>query len=118
MPGGTDPPDPSISSTTFSALQAMTYDSGAMAFKSGSTLYFMFVQRKSGTVDCCEWFHATDSEGSENPRGLIPQLTFDVVKNGTLNTQTQKISYQGKSYRIRIYRDTATGKQLAQAIEV
>src|SRR5688500_6179596 len=110
MPDPNDPPDPGITSTTFNALQAMTYDSAAMAFKDGSTLYYMFVERKTGTIDVAQWFHATDSAGGNHPRGQIPQLTFDVIKNGTLDTQTQKITYNNKDYRIRIWRDVAAGK--------
>ena len=116
---GYDPPDPGITSTTFNALQAMDYDAGAMAFKNGSVvLYYMFVQRKGTSADVCEWFHDTDAGGGINPRGEIPQLTYDVIKNGTLNTQTQKISYLGKSYRIRVCRDTSSGALLAKAVEV
>src|SRR5688572_25909934 len=106
MPQPNDPPDPGITSTVFNALQAMSYDASLQAFKdTAGDRYFLFVQRKSNTVDVAEWVHATDTEGGDNPRGLVPQLTFDVIKSGTLNTQTQKIAYAGKNYRIRLQRD-------------
>jgi len=120
MPGpGNDPPDVGFTATTFSALQALGYSSDEMAFKDGSgNFYYLFLQRKTGTIDVCEWLHATDSDGTDRPRCDVPQLTYDVIKNGTLDTQTQKISYQGKYYRIRIMRDVSAGRQIAQAIEV
>ena len=115
---GLDPPDPELTSTVFNALAAMTYDSTAMAFKdANNNLIYMFVERGQTTEDT-RWFYAKDSDGGTSPRGQIPQITYDVVHGGTLNTQTQKISYAGKSYRIRIFRDYSTGKQLAKAIEV
>ena len=115
---GSDPPDPELTSTVFSALAAMTYDSNALAFKNAQNdLIYMFVERGQTSEDT-RWFYGKDSEGGTSPRGQIPQITYDVIHGGTLNTQTQKISYQGKYYRIRIYRDQATGKQLAKAIDV
>ena len=116
MPVGTDPPDPQLTSTVFNALAAMNYDSGAMAFKNAAGEFiYMFLERGT-TLDNTKWLYGTDTEGAENPRGQIPQLTYDVVHGGTLNVQTQNVSYAGKYYRIRIYR--ASTKQYAQAIEV
>jgi len=113
MPSGNDPPDPVLTSTLVTTLKAMTYDSGAAAFKSGSTLYWLFVQRVTGTTDRAQWFHATDGEGAENPKFTIPQFTYDVIKNGTYSNG--KMSYQGSSYNIRMYRDASAG-QIAKAI--
>lgn len=119
MPAGSDPPDPGVTATLFNTLHAMTYDAGQMAFVSGATRYWLFVERKSATdIDVARWFHATDAEGAENPKCLVPQLTFDVFKNGSYNSGNGTISYQGQSYRIRMFRDQAAGKQIAKAIPV
>ena len=119
MPAGGTPIDPELTSTVFSDLQAMNYDSAALAFKdANNNLIYMFLERKTGTVSTGQWFYGTDTEGGVNPRGQVPSTTYNVVHSGTLNTQTQKISYSGKYWRIRLQRDQATGKQFAQAVEV
>ena len=116
MPAGGDPPDPGLTSTVFNALAAMNYDSSAMSFKNATNqLIYMFLERGS-TISDSRWFYGTDAEGGNSPRGQIPQLTYDVVHGGTFDSQTQKISYASKYYRLRIYR--VGSKQYAQAIEV
>src|SRR5688500_8440631 len=119
MPSGGTPIEPELTSTVFNALHAMTYDAVALAFKDASNnLNYMFLERKTGTFSTGQWFYGTDTEGGVNPRGQIPLLTYTVINNGTLDTQAQKTADSGKYYRIRIQRDQATGKQVAQAVEV
>ncbi len=119
MPVGGDPPDPEMPSAVFNALAAMTYDSQNMAFKDANNAYhWLYVERKTGTITDSRWFQGLASEQGTSPKGLIPQLTYDVIHGGTLDTQTQKISYQNKDYRIRIYWDSQNAKQLAQAVAV
>jgi len=119
MAGPNDPPDPEMPSAVFSALAAMTYSSTDMAFKDGAgTEYWLYVERKTNTVSDGRWYYGTSGDQGTHPKGLIPQLTYDVIHGGTLNSQTQKIAYQSQNYRIRLYWDATTSKQLAQAIVV
>ncbi len=113
MPGN-DPPDPVLTSTLVTTLKTMTYDSAGAAFKSGATLYWLFVERVSGSTDRAQWFHDTNSGGAENPKFLIPQLTYDVIKNGTYSGGV--MIYQGSTYHIRMYRDQSAGTQIAKAV--
>lgn len=118
MPSGGDPPDPVLTASLVTTLRTFGYDSTQFAYTSGATKYWLFVERVTGTIDRAEWFYATDAEGGVNPKFLVPQLTFDVIKNGTYNTGTGTITYSGSNYRIRLYRDVGAGKQLAQAVVV
>ncbi len=95
----------------------MTYDSAAESFKSGSTKYWLFLERKSGTVDVAQWNYCTDTEGGLNPRGLIAQPTFNVINGGSYNSSNGTISYQSQNYRIRTKR-TTTNKFYAEATVV
>ncbi|MBI2898467.1 MAG: hypothetical protein HYY06_33255 [Deltaproteobacteria bacterium] len=96
----------------------MSYDSTNWAFRSGADLYYMFVERQTGAIACGRWFDATDSQGSENPRGQIPQFTYTVIHNGTYNPTTKLVSYAGNNYRFRLQRDLSAGKQVSAAIAV
>jgi len=59
---------------------------------------------------------ATDETGS-CPLGKIPQLTFDVVKSGVLDTKTNQIAYNGHVYLLDLRVDS-TGVQIAFALQV
>jgi len=114
MPVGGTPPDLGLPQPVFDALHGMAYDSANRAFKSGSNLYFMFAETKPGVQDGAQWFYGTNAEGGINPKGFIPQITYDVIHNGTYNPSNGTVSYSGSNYRIRLMRDT-TGKPWAEA---
>jgi hypothetical protein len=117
VPNPADPPDPGLPQAVFDAIHGMSYDSAAESFKSGSTKYWLFLERKSGTIDVAQWQYAMDTEGGVNPRGLINAATYNVVHGGSYDPANGTISYQGSNYRIRIKR-TSTNKLYAEATAV
>ena len=89
--------------TVFNALRLMNYDAGNQAFSSGGTLYYLFAERTPGTqADRVRWWNATVAQGGNKPKGLVPQLTYNVVHSGTYNRTTGTINYQGANYLIRL----------------
>lgn len=111
---GADPPDPELTSGVFTAMQGYSYDSANWSFKSGTTLYYLFVERITGTPERCRWFLDTDAGGGVNPRCQIDSTTYNTIKNGTYSGGS--IVYGGNTYHLRMYRDVGAGKQLAKAV--
>ncbi|MBI2394234.1 MAG: hypothetical protein HYV09_31980 [Deltaproteobacteria bacterium] len=104
MPTPTTPPIVALPQGVFDALNGMSYDSTARAFRDGSNnAIYLFVESDSNGLP--RWQYATDAQGSINPRADIPLLTADVILGGTFDAQTGAISYDGQSYRIRLERD-------------
>lgn len=120
MPSGNDPPSPRLPKTVFDALNAMTYDAAAQAFADAAgKLHYLFVEGDPAQApNESFWFYGTDTEGGVNPRAQIPSGTAEVITQGTYETQTNTISYNSKSYRLRLQRDPATNTQVAEAIGV
>jgi len=117
MPGNGQPPTSiALSSGVFNTLHGMGYDSQTQAFTSQNVNYFMFVQRDTSS-DVAVWFADTDGNGAGFPRGNIPQLTADAIRNGTYDSQTSAVSYQGNNYKFRLERD-ASGLHVAKAYTV
>jgi hypothetical protein len=114
MPGQ-DPPDPELPSAMVTTLKTMSYDSANKAFKSGATLYWFFVEHVGTDVTKAGWFHDTDSGGAYSPKFFIPQLTYDVIKNGTYSSG--RMIYLGDTYAIRMFRESSTS-QIAKAIKL
>lgn len=120
MPSGGEPPIPRITDGVFTTVSGLTYDSTSLAFKDGSgTAYFLFVEKRTGgSYDEAQWFCATDADGGSNPKGLIPQITANVMLHGTYNATNQTVTYEGQQYRLQLSRDTSNGNQLAKAAVV
>ncbi len=102
-----NPPSPGLSQNVFDALHAFTYDSSLECFKdAGGTRYYMFVEGpSSGAYNLANWNYDTSSSTITNPRAKISQSSFDIMKNGTYNSSTEKVSYNGKDYRFLLIRD-------------
>jgi len=120
MPTGNEPPILGIPQAVFDAISAMAYDSETQAFKdSRGTLYWLFVEQVSATEsDRGRWFHATSGDGGSNPIALIPQQTYTVIHDGLYETSDGTISYDGRSYGIRLERNRNTSVQLAKVVVV
>lgn len=119
MPTPQAPPILNVPQAVFNGLTNLDYDSTNEAFEDASTttLYYLFVEEKSSGSDCGIWQYATDSQGSDNPRGQIPQLTYDIFSGGTYNSSENAIDYNRKTYKFRLERD-ASGNHIAKAVEV
>jgi hypothetical protein len=119
MPTPTAPPTYNVPQAVFNGLTNLDYDSANDAFKDSatSTLYYLFVEAQSSGSACGVWQYATPLQGVLNPRGKIPQLTYDIFSGGSYNSSKNAIDYQAKTYKFRLERD-ATGTSLAKAIEV
>jgi len=115
MPYGDVPPKPNLPQAVFDALHPLDYDSAHQAFTDGSgVFYYLFVQKKQGgNADEAEWFYGTDAEGGVNPRGQIPQATYDVFSGGSFRHGT--VTYKGDRYAVRLARDSG-GTHIAEAI--
>jgi hypothetical protein len=118
-----DPPPPdwdvvSGSSPEFSDAQNFAnnygYDAGKLAIKDASANANFLYVGKSATSGHVAWFLRTSTYSGGCPEAKIPQATFDVIKGGTLNTQTGVISYGGHTYVLELKRD-ANGVQIANA---
>lgn len=90
------------------------YDSTNWSFKdaTGTPLYLYL--GKSATTGHVAWFLRSVADSGDCAKGKIPQLTFDVVKNGTLNTSTGVITYNTHTYRLHLQVDSS-GVQIAFA---
>jgi hypothetical protein len=117
MPIGGDPPPVLLPQSVVNALSAMTYSSTNKAFRDAqNNNVYLFVEKDAN--DRAQWFYATNTDGGKNPRGEIPQLTASVIIDGSYNSQTSAISYNGSNYKIRLERDTSTGVPIAKAYTV
>jgi hypothetical protein len=116
MPAGTDPPDLGMPQALFNTLHGFTYNATAKTFVNAAGVQqFLYAQKKTGgSYDQGEWFYGTASEGGSNPKALVPQLTYDVIHNGTYNTSDATVTYTSQKYRFRLKVD-ASGAQVAEA---
>lgn len=91
------------------------YDSTNMAFKDANgTANYLYQSTSNVTSGHVAWALCTAASSNNCPQAKIPQATFDVVKGGTLDTSTMKISYSGHTYLLSLERD-ANGTQIAYA---
>lgn len=113
MPTGADPPPVALPQAVFNALNGMTYNSTARAFRDASNNnIYMFVEDDGNGG--ARWFYGTNTEGGVNPRGEIPTLTKDVILGGTYDTQTGAVDLEGTNYKFRLERDS-NGVPVAKA---
>jgi hypothetical protein len=120
MPNPSTPPTLNVPQAVFNGLRYFDYDSTNKAFEdpASSTLYYLFVEKQAGGGDACGiWQYGSDSEGAVNPRGNIPQLTYDIFAGGSYNSSESAIDYDSKTYKFRLERD-AGGLHIAKAVEV
>lgn len=119
MPTPDPPPLLNVPQAVFNGLTGLDYDSSNLAFEdtSTSTLYYLFIEEQSSGSACGVWQYATDTQGSANPKGQIPQETYDIFSGGTYNSSENAIDYNRKTYKFRLERD-ASGTQIAKAVEV
>jgi hypothetical protein len=117
MPIGDTPPVGILSQSVFDAVHAMTYDTTNKCFLSGSTQYFLFVE-KSSTSELPQWNYGTaaDADYHNNPRGQISSTVYDILKNGSYNADGS-VSRSMKKYRFRLERD-ANGVDQVAAVQV
>lgn len=125
----TPPPDPpppawdldSGTPTEFNSAQSNAnsygYDATNKSFKDSTGTPNYLYLGKSATSGHIAWFLRPTSNSGNCPQGKIPQLTFDVVKSGTLDTSTGKISYNSHQYLLDLRTDT-NAVQIAYANQV
>lgn len=115
-----NPPSPELPTDVFTALHGMAgYDGTAKAFKdSNGALYYMFLEKvPGGAVGQARWAYGKLATGAPAPRGLVPQTTYDIIKNGTQN-QDLTVAYGGSNYRFELQYDSSLNDNYAVAVAV
>lgn len=104
MPQPKLPPNGIVASGTVTALAQGTYDSQTKGFTYQQTDYLLTVQRQDNAPSCLEWTHATSQEAGKdnNPQVKMSSSTWNVVHNGSYDSQAGTYSYQQGTYEIRI----------------
>lgn len=103
--------------TAKSLAKEYGYDSQNQSFRDASgTPYYLYLGPSRTSTGHVAWYCCTDADSNKSPQGKIPSLTFDVIKDGSINTSTGTISYNGKTYVIDLRRQN--GVQVAYAKEV
>ena len=113
MPTGGEPPAVAMPAGVFSTLHGFTYNSTSKGFDDGSgNVVFLFVETDG--AGGARWFYATNSQGGNNPKGVVPTLTSNIILGGTHDAQTGVMTHNSTNYRIRLERD-ANGAPTATA---
>ncbi len=110
MPQGNGPPKVFLPESVFDALVPLSYSSSQKAFLSGTTPIYLFVEKDSNGAP--RWFHGTDADGANHPRGEIPAWTAEIIQSGTWQ-QDGTVSYDGSAYHIRL--ECESGVHVAKA---
>lgn len=121
-----NPPPPdwdsvSGSSTEFKNAQndanAYGFDSVKLGIKNSSGAAQYLFLGKSATANHIAWYLRDTANGGNCIAAKIPQATFDIIKGGTLDTSSMKISYASHQYLLEA-RDDGSGKVIAYAVQM
>lgn len=118
MPVPKLPPKGIMASGTVTALAGGSYNSFTKGFTYHGNSYRLTVERQTGGSACVEWTHCSTTEAStyNNPQAKMSSSTWDVVHNGSYDTQTDTYSYNNDSYEVRM--EELNGELYATAVKV
>lgn len=101
MPGTSDPPRPSLTSSVHGYLTNCSWANNRLEY-GGTPVYGWLNQTGTpGQNATVYWEVGSATDAGVAVRATIPQLVHTIAVNGTWDQQTGRVSYGGKSYAFR-----------------
>jgi hypothetical protein len=101
MPGTSDPPRPHLSSAVRNYLVSCTWNSQLQRVENGGNPVSAWLNQ-NGTPAISNpvvWETGTTSQAGTSVQSKITQNTYDIIKNGSYDSNSGLVTYVGKTYR-------------------
>lgn len=104
MPDPSAPPHGGLRPSVKTYLAACVWDAQQLRVETTGGVAVVAWLNQTGTpviTTTVQWEAGTASDLGNAVPAAIPQLSFDIIKSGTLDSQTGVVAYGGKSYRFQ-----------------
>jgi len=119
MADPTSPPRPGLRPAVKSYLAACVWDAQQARVETTGGVAVSGWLNETGTpgiTTTVQWEAGTAADLGNAVPAAIPQASFDIIKNGTLDSQTGLVAYGGKSYRFQFKMVSGVAQMAAYSV--
>ncbi len=119
MADPSDPPRPSLRSAVKSYIAACVWDANQSRVETTGGVAVVGWLNATGTpglTATVQWEAGTATDLGSSVPATIPQAAFDIIKNGSWDSQTGLVSYGGKSYRFQFKMVSGVAQMAAYSV--